>query len=76
MLFVREIASILEENMRLKNLVKKQENTLTKKDLEIRQKDSEIAWLKRMIFGQKKEGFTTTPEVQPNLPFEVDQKEA
>ncbi|CAN1563534.1 Transposase TnpC, homeodomain containing protein [Spirosomataceae bacterium] len=78
----REIASILEENMRLKNLVQKQESTLSeravtlsKKDAEILQKDSEIAWLKRMIFGQKRERFTATPEGQLSLPFEVDQKE-
>lgn len=61
--------------MRLKNLVQKQENTLSKKDVEILQKDSEIAWLKRMIFGQKRERFTTTPEGQLNLPFEIDEKE-
>ena len=68
--------------MRLKNLVQKQESTLSeravtlsKKDAEILQKDSEIAWLKRMIFGQKRERFTATPEGQLSLPFEVDQKE-
>jgi hypothetical protein len=69
------MASILEENMRLKSLVQKQENTLLKKDIEILQKYSEIAWLKRMIFGQKRERLTTTPEGQLNLPFEVDEKE-
>ena len=46
----REIASILEENMRLKNLVQKQENILTKKDVEIHQKDSEILQKDSEIF--------------------------
>ncbi|MBK6978362.1 MAG: transposase [Cytophagaceae bacterium] len=75
MLSEREMASILEENIRLKNLVQKQEGNLTKKDVEILQKDERIAWLERMIFGQKRERFTATPDGQLSLPFEVDQKE-
>lgn len=82
MLSEKEIASILEENIRLKNLVQKQENTLSersvilsKKDAEIQQKDERITWLERMVFGQKRERFTSTPEGQLSLPFVIDQKQ-
>ena len=78
----REIASVLEENIRLRNLVEIQENTLSEKTSEIEQKASEIeqknawiAYLERMVFGQKRERFTSTPEGQLSLPFEIDQQE-
>lgn len=85
----QEMTSILEENISLQKLVEKQEfvlsekdNLLSKKDilisehaLQIQLKNERIAWLERMIFGQKTERFITPIEGQLTLPFEVDQKE-
>lgn len=82
-------AIIIAENIKLKNLVQKQEKMLVEsnqniaskdqeilnKDQEIRFKDERIAWFERLIFGQKRERYTASLEGQMEIPFEVDTKE-
>lgn len=63
----------------LESLVQKQEIDLLKKDgqikslqNEINQKQALIAYLQRMVYGQKREKFIAPPDGQLPLPFEID----
>lgn len=82
MLSEADFKGLLSRISELENLVKNKEDSLLKKERELLKKDylllekcARIALLERMIFGQKRERFTASPEGQLALPFMVEEPE-
>ena len=75
----KEISVLVEEVKRLQSLVEKQETVLSEKETIITEKEADIAvkkeriaYLERLVFGQKREKFETPNRNQLILPFELD----
>jgi transposase len=75
-----EIQKKESENQKKESEIQKKESEIQKKESEIQKRETKIkelseyiAWINRMVFGQKRERFTATPEGQLTLPFDVDQ---
>jgi transposase len=67
----REIA-LLEKVSELEKLLSEKKAEVSRSHEEIAEKKALIAYLQRMVYGQKREKFITPPEGQLPLPFEID----
>lgn len=79
MLSEQDILLLYDRVASLELLVQKQDKVISEKQAEIEQKQNEIeqkqaliAYLQRMVYGQKREKFITPPDGQLPLPFEID----
>jgi transposase len=74
-----EILALQAEVLRARALLQEREKmllekdaALAKKEADIKHKETQIAWFRKMLFGQKRERFVSSPEGQLILPFDTD----